>query len=99
MAYTIAFAESVKDQLQGLTARRRTAIFDAIERQLVHEPMTETKNRRPLRPNPIAPWELRIGDVRVFYEVAADEPDTVRVLAVGQKKGNTLFVAGKEIKL
>ncbi len=61
--------------------------------------MTETKDRKPLRPNPIAPWELRIGDLRVFYEVAADEPETVRILAVGQKKGNTLFIAGKEITL
>lgn len=99
MVYTIEFAESVKNQLRGLTARRRTAIFKAVDRKLVHEPMTETKNRKPLRPNPIAPWELRIGDLRVFYEVAADEPETVRILAVGQKKGNTLFIAGKEIKL
>ncbi|MGH8607364.1 MAG: type II toxin-antitoxin system RelE family toxin [Gammaproteobacteria bacterium] len=99
MAYTIAFAKSVVDQLRGLTARQRTVLFDAIERQLVHEPMTEVKNRKPLRPNPIAPWELRIGDLHVFYEVAVDEPDTVRILAVGQKKGNTLFIAGKEIKL
>jgi hypothetical protein len=29
--------------------------------------------------------------------VAADEPETVRILAVGQKKDNTLFIAGKEI--
>lgn len=99
MVYTIQFAESVKNQLRGLTARRRTTIFEAVDRELVHEPMTETKNRKPLRPNPIAPWELRIGDLRVFYEVAADEPETVRILAVGQKKGNTLFIAGKEIKL
>ncbi len=97
MAYTIAFAKSVVDQLRGLTARQRTVLFDAIERQL--EPMTEVKNRKPLRPNPIAPWELRIGDLHVFYEVAVDEPDPVRILAVGQKKGNTLFIAGKEIKL
>lgn len=99
MAYTIEFAESVKDQLRGLTARRRSRIFEAVERQLVHEPMTEIKNRKPLRPNPIAPWELRIGDLRVFYEVAADEPEMVRILAVGQKKGNTLLIAGKEITL
>jgi hypothetical protein len=29
--------------------------------------------------------------------VAADEPEMVRMLAVGQKKDNTLFIAGKEI--
>jgi len=99
MAYTIEFAESVKAQLRELTARQRSMILDSIEKQLVHEPLVEARNRKPLRPNPIAPWELRIGDLRVFYEVASDEPDTVRILAVGQKRGNKLYIAGKEVKL
>lgn len=99
MPYTIEFAESVKEQLRDLTARQRATIFDSIEIQLVHDPLVETKNRKPLRPNPVAPWELRIGDLRVFYEVVFDEPNIVRVLAVGHKKGNKLFIAGKEVKL
>lgn len=99
MAYAIEFAQSVREQLRDLTTRQCTTIFDAIEKQLVYEPLTETRNRKPLRPNPIAPWELRIGNLRVFYEVAADEPDIVRILAVGQKKGNKLLVAGKEVEL
>ena len=40
-----------------LTARDRTTALAAIERQLTHEPLKETRNRKPLRPNPIAPWE------------------------------------------
>jgi len=99
MAYNIEFAESVKAQLRELTAHQRSTILDSIERQLVHEPLIETRNRKQLRPNPIAPWELRIGDLRVFYEVASDEPDTVRILAVGRKRGNKLYIAGKEIAL
>jgi len=99
MAYTIEFAESVRTQLKELTARQRSTILDSIERQLVHEPLIETRNRKQLRPNPVAPWELRIGDLRVFYEVASDEPDTVMILAVGQKRGNKLYTAGKEIAL
>jgi hypothetical protein len=35
----------------------------------------------------------------VFYEVAADELDTVRILAVGRKKGNKLYIGGQEIEL
>jgi mRNA-degrading endonuclease RelE of RelBE toxin-antitoxin system len=99
MAYTIEFAESVKAQLRGLTARQRSTILDSIERQLVHQPLVETRNKKPLRPNPIAPWELRIGDLRVFYEVGSDEPDTVRILAVGRKSGNTLYIADQEVTL
>ncbi|MBM3241323.1 hypothetical protein FJZ31_34000 [Candidatus Poribacteria bacterium] len=73
--------------------------MDSVERQLVHEPLVETRNRKQLRPNPVAPWELRIGDLRVFYEVASDEPDTVRILAVGRKRGDKLYIAGKEVAL
>ena len=82
-----------------MTAHQRVIILDSIEKQLVHEPLTETRNRKPLRPNPVAPWELRIGNLRVFYEVVADEPNVVRILAVGQKKRNKLLIAGKEVKL
>jgi mRNA-degrading endonuclease RelE of RelBE toxin-antitoxin system len=70
-----------------------------IEKQLIYEPLVETRNRKLMRPNPLAPWELRIGDLRVFYDVGADEADTVRILAVGEKRGNKLFIAGKEIML
>ena len=99
MAYTLEFAESIKAQLEGLTAHQRAIIFDAIEKQLVHEPLVETRNRKPLRPNPVAPWQLRIGDLRVFYDVVSGKANVVRILAVGQKKGNKLLLAGREVKL
>lgn len=99
MAYSVEFAESVKEQLQALPARQRALLLDSIEQQLMHEPLTETRNRKPLRPNPIAPWELRVGNLRVFYDVVAEEPNVVRVLAIGEKKGNKLFIAGKEVQL
>jgi hypothetical protein len=37
-----------------LTARQRSLVLDAIGKQLMHEPMVETRNRKPLRPNPVA---------------------------------------------
>ncbi len=59
MSYHVEFAESVKNHLRSLSAEQRRRVFDAIEKHLVHEPLVETRNRKPLRPNPIAPWELR----------------------------------------
>lgn len=29
-----------------------------------------------MQPNPVAPWELRVGTLRVYYDVE-EEPDTV----------------------
>lgn len=82
-----------------LTARERTTALGAVVRQLSHEPLVETRNRKPLRPNPIAPWELRAGTLRVFYDVVVGNPGVVRVLAVGKKVGNVLHIGGQEIKL
>lgn len=99
MAFAIEFARSVKQQLLALPVHQRAAILDAIATQLAHEPMVETRNRKALRPNPLAPWELRVGDARVFYDVTTEGGDVVSILAVGLKEGNRLLVGGKEIQL
>ncbi len=99
MAYLIEFADCVKKHFKNLTANQRSIIIDSIEKQLIHEPLKETRNRKPLRPNPIAPWELRIGNLRAFYDVTLENSNIVKILAVGYKEGNTLFIAGKAVKL
>jgi mRNA-degrading endonuclease RelE of RelBE toxin-antitoxin system len=99
MPYAIEFAESVKLQLKQLTAHGRAMILSAIEKSLAHEPLKETRNRKPLRPNPIAPWELRVRNFRVFYDISHAGSNVVRILAVGQKKGDRFLIAGKEVKL
>ena len=43
---------------------------------MTHQPTVETRNRNLMRPNPVAPWELRIGDLRVYDEVT-DVPKAV----------------------
>lgn len=99
MPYTVEFARSVERHLRVLTALERTTILDAIGRQLLHEPLKETRHRKPLRPNPIAPWELRVGQLRIFYDVTGAESGVVRILAVGRKRRNVLVVGDKEIRL
>ncbi len=99
MAYEVRFAESAKAHLKALTAQQRRKVLEAVETQLTHEPLNETRNRKPLRPNPLAPWELRIGKLRVFYDVAETEPKSVYIVAIGEKRGSKLFIGGKEIEL
>jgi mRNA-degrading endonuclease RelE of RelBE toxin-antitoxin system len=99
VAYEVRFADAVKEHLRALTVPERSAALDAIERHWPYEPLVETRKRKPFRPNPIAPWELRVGKLRVFYEVAPGEPGVVRILAVGKKDRNILSVAGREMTL
>ena len=87
MPYEIRFASSAKRHLQEFTVGERAVIVAAVETRLSHEPLVETRHRKRLRPNPIAPWELRVRDMRVFYEI--DEPGVVTALAIGTKRGNS----------
>ena len=99
MAYRIRFTQSAEDHFAQLTARQQAIVVNASKVQLENEPLRETRNRKQLRPNPLAPWELRVGFLRVFYEVDAVESDLVNILAIGIKKGNRLIISGKEIQI
>ncbi len=98
MPYTIAYSPEATDHLKGLTARARAVVVDAIDRQLIHQPTIETRNRKPMRSHDLAPWELRMGQWRVYYDVGEAE-QIVFIRAVGMKRGNRIFIAGKELKL
>ena len=97
MAYEIQYDEAVVEHFRYLTAREKTWVAAQVRVQLTHEPLVTTRNRKQLRPNSIATWELRVGDIRVFYEVVSTH--LVRVLAVGRKRGNVVIIAGREATL
>ena len=99
MAYIIEFAESVKEHMRYLSAFERALMLDSVDEQLTYEPLVETRNRKQLRPNPLAPWELRVDDLRAYYDVTSDAPGVVQVLAVGRKIGNRVMIAGREVRL
>ena len=97
-SYQIEVTEEGKVDLSYYTAFERKAIVSEIRNQLTHEPQVETRNRKLLRDNPVASWELRAGKYRVFYEV--DQPTgTVSVVSVGHKEHNVLLIRGKEVQL
>jgi mRNA-degrading endonuclease RelE of RelBE toxin-antitoxin system len=52
-----------------------------------------------MRPNPLAPWELRSGDLRVYYDVEEEPEAVVYVNAVGVKERNQVYIAGEVYKL
>ena len=66
--------------------------------QLTYQPMIETRQRKKLRDNPVASWELRVGKHRVFYEID-ERSRKVTIIAVGHKEHNILFIRGKEVQL
>jgi mRNA-degrading endonuclease RelE of RelBE toxin-antitoxin system len=65
---------------------------------LTYQPDQATTRRKRLEDNHLAPWELRIGDFRVFYDVNIDD-QVVQVVAVGMKVHDRLRIGGEEITL
>jgi mRNA-degrading endonuclease RelE of RelBE toxin-antitoxin system len=97
--YRIEYSPSAENHFRYLTARQRSTVLDAIDEQLTHEPTMETKNRKPMRPNPIAPWELRIDPLRVYYDVQTEPEQVVKIRAIGIKERNRLRIGGEVIEL
>lgn len=99
MSYRIEYSPDTNDHLRALTARQRSIVFGAVDDQLANEPGKETRNRKPMRPNPIAPWELRVRELRVYYDIAEQPEPLVTILAVGIKKRDRVVIGGKEYTL
>jgi mRNA-degrading endonuclease RelE of RelBE toxin-antitoxin system len=80
MAHRIIFAPEALEDLRSLTAYYRAAVADGIETHLAHQPERVSRSRiKRLRGMAQPQYRLRIGDVRVFYDVVEDE---VLVLAI-----------------
>lgn len=98
MAYRVVYSPEATDHLEGLTARERSIVVGGIDKQLLHQPTVETRNRKLMRSNERFVWELRLGTLRVYYDVVEME-QIVLIRAVGVKRGNRVFIAGKEMTL
>jgi mRNA-degrading endonuclease RelE of RelBE toxin-antitoxin system len=99
LTYQIEYSQEAIDHLRCLTARQRSLVFDAVDEQLTYEPTVETRNRKLMRPNPLAVYELRIQNLRVYYDVEETPEKIVVIRAGGQKIRNKVYLGEKEIPL
>jgi mRNA-degrading endonuclease RelE of RelBE toxin-antitoxin system len=99
LTYRIEYSPEAEEHLRFLTVRQQRIVTDTVDRQLLNEPTIETRNRKPMRPNPIAPWELRIGQLRVYYEVEESPESRVNILAVGVKQRHQVRIGKETVKL
>ena len=100
MSYRIEYSAETESHLRALTARQRAIVLDAVDEQLAYEPTVVTRQRKPMRPNPLAPWELRVGALRVYYDVEQSEPEArVLIRAVGLKLRNRVRIGREVIEL
>jgi mRNA interferase RelE/StbE len=83
MKYRVVFTQEARGDYRDLPARIRAEVGDGINRHLFHEPTQVSRSRiKRLRGTRRPQYRLRVGDVRVFYDVREGE---VEVLAIVEK--------------
>jgi len=101
--FALIYDPEVAKHLAAIESKYHSLIQSTVEEQLRFEPETATRNRKPLKRTTDmgARWELRLGPnnrFRVFYRVDAEQGH-VRILAIGVKERNRVFIAGEEVEL
>lgn len=91
MVYEIILAPEAVEDLQQLQAHIRASVRSAIVTHLRHEPTRVSKSRiKRLRQLRRPQYRLRIGDIRVFYDVRDTD---VEILAVVDKSSVDRWLA------
>ncbi len=91
MQFAIIFAPEVVEDLKSLKANIRATIRAEIERYLRYEPRKISRSRiKQLRGLAHPEFRLRIGEVRVFYDVSGA---TVEILAIVAKSEAQTWLA------
>jgi mRNA-degrading endonuclease RelE of RelBE toxin-antitoxin system len=88
--FAITFGEDSVAEIDRLRAAERRRLLDAIEKQLTYEP-AETTRRKKMLTGLVPPWEhvrpvwqLRVGGLRVFYDV--DESTRLVIVRAVRRK-------------
>src|SRR3990170_3069782 len=83
MRFAVVLAPQAVRDFRGLPARQRSEVRDVLETHLRHEPKKVSKSRiKRLRGVRKPQFRLRVGEVRVFYDV---RDKTIEVLAIVSK--------------
>jgi mRNA interferase RelE/StbE len=91
MRYEVILAPDAARAYRALPAYRRAEVRDRLERHLRYEPTRVSKSRiKRLRGLSQPQYRLRVGEVRVFYDVAAE---AVEVLAIVTKAEASRWLA------
>ena len=90
MRHEIVLSPQAVIDLKHLPAATRAEVRDQIELHLRHEPSKSSRSRKKLRGLRRPQFRLRVGDIRVFYDVVEAE---VQILTIVTKEQATAWLA------
>jgi len=81
----IFFAPEAVQDFRRLSARNRSVVRDAVEKHLRYEPEKVSKSRiKRLRGINRPQYRLRIGEIRVFYDIRAHRVEILAIIPKSQ---------------
>src|SRR3970282_1798067 len=81
MPYAIILAPEAAEDLDDLKANLRAAVREGMETHLRHEPGKTSRSRiKRLRKLSQPQYRLRIGDVRVFYDIPEHRREVLAIV-------------------
>jgi mRNA interferase RelE/StbE len=81
MKYHITFAPEARNDFRSLPAFDRAKVRDAINGRFLHQPTRQSKSRiKRLRDMNKPQYRLRVGNIRVFYDVRSSEVEVLGVV-------------------
>jgi mRNA interferase RelE/StbE len=84
MPYEIKYSDEAVEQLKRLRAVDRSLVLDQVEQVLRVNATLESKARvRRLRQPAPTEYRLRVGEIRVYYDVS---PETVHIIQILSKE-------------
>lgn len=84
MRFDIILSPEAVQDLRRLGARDRSTVREALDTHLRHEPTKLSKSRiKRLRGMARPQYRLRVGEMRVFYDVVGGEVQVLAIVAKG----------------
>lgn len=93
--YRIEYSPEAESQLRSLTVRQQRTLIDGVE-AVGRRTTPGNQTAKTDASCPVGLWELRIGALRVYYDVVGGAEPLVNVRAVGVKERNLVRI-GKDV--
>jgi mRNA-degrading endonuclease RelE of RelBE toxin-antitoxin system len=88
MRFEIVLAPAAAQAYRALPARKRAELRDALETHLRHEPRKVSRSRiKRLRGLKQPQFRLRVGTLRVFYDVTDEAVEVLAIVAKAEAEG------------
>lgn len=85
MGYEVILAPEAVEDLKRLSARDRSTVQAAVEQYLRHEPEGTSRSRiKRLHGVSRPQYRLRVGEIRVFYDVVGRDVQVLAIVAKSQ---------------